>query len=88
MFSSVVSLCDTLTGGENAFYKLLSGHLSILIFVNAAEKVHDARLLVVHPTHVTLPPNIKVEIGEFFQLHRKWKARYEHLEKVQIAEKL
>lgn len=63
----------TLTGRQNAFYKLLSGHFAILIFVNAAEEVHDTRLFMVHPAHVALPPHIKVKVGKFLQLSRKYK---------------
>lgn len=62
----------TLTGRQNAFYKLLSGHFAILIFVNAAEEVHDTRLFMVHPAHVALPPHIKVKVGKFLQLSRKY----------------
>lgn len=54
-----------LTGRENALYELLSGHLAILILVNAAEKVHDTRLFMVHPAHVALSPYVKVEVGKF-----------------------
>lgn len=71
MLFSCVFVCVTLTGGENTLYKLLPGHLAILIFVNAAEEVHDARLFMVHPAHVALPPHIKVKVGKFLQLHRK-----------------
>lgn len=71
MLLSRESVCWTLTGGENALDKLLSGHLAILIFVNAAEEVHDTRLFMVHPAHVALPPHIKVEVGKFLQLHIK-----------------
>lgn len=60
----------TLTRGEDALYELLSGHLPILIFVNAAEEVHDTGLFMVHPAHVALPPHIKVKVGKFLQLHR------------------
>lgn len=60
----------TLTGGEDALYELLSGHLAILVFVNAPEEVHDTGLFVVHPAHVALPPHVKVEVGEFLYLHR------------------
>lgn len=63
-----LSVSETLTGGQNAFDELLPGHLSVLVFVNAAEEVHDARLLVVHPAHVTLPPHIEVKVGELLQL--------------------
>ena len=71
-------VCWTLTGGQDALYKLLSGHFAILILVDAAEEVHDTRLLVVHPAHVALPPHVKVEVGKFFQLHRNNKGGYEH----------
>lgn len=71
MWFSCDFVCWTLTGGENALYELLSGHLAILIFVDAAEEVHDTRLLMVHPAHVALPPHIKVKVGKFLQLHRK-----------------
>lgn len=57
-----------LTGGENALDELLAGHLSILVLVDAAEEVHDARLLVVHPAHVALPPHVEVKVGELLQL--------------------
>lgn len=86
--------CDfvfwTLTGRQNAFYKLLSGHFAILIFVNAAEEVHDTRLFMVHPAHVALPPHIKVKVGKFLQLSRKYKQSetwYEQPEKYNFAEK-
>lgn len=59
---------ETLTGGQNTLDELLPGHLSILVLVNAAEEVHDARLLVVHPAHVTLPPHVEVEVGKLLQL--------------------
>lgn len=59
---------EGLTGGQDAFDELLPGHLSVLVLVNAAEEVHDARLLVVHPAHVTLPPHVEVKVGELLQL--------------------
>lgn len=86
MLFSRVFVCWTLTGGENAFYELLSGHLAILIFVNATEEVHDTRLFMVHPAHVALPPHIEVEVGKFLQLSRKYKGCYEQPEKYKFAE--
>jgi len=74
-------VCFTLTGGENSLNELLSGHLAILIFVNAAEEVHDARLFVVHPAHVALPPHIKVKVGKLLQLN--WKKREWVMESLQ-----
>ena len=64
-------MCWTLTGGEDALYELLPRHFAVLIFVDAAEEVHDARLFMVHPAHVALPPHIKVKVGKFLQLQRK-----------------
>lgn len=61
-------LPETLTGGQNTLDELLPGHLSVLVLVDTAEEVHDARLLVVHPAHVTLPPHVEVEVGELLQL--------------------
>lgn len=60
-----------LTGGQDALDELLPGDFAILIFVNAPEEVHDARLFVVHPAHVALPPNVKVKVGKLFQLEKK-----------------
>lgn len=65
---SAPSGSEGLTGGQDAFDELLPGHLSVLVLVNAAEEVHDARLLMVHPAHVTLPPHVKVKVGELLQL--------------------
>lgn len=64
----VLGLPETLTGGQNTLDELLPGHLSVLVLVDTAEEVHDARLLVVHPAHVTLPPHVEVEVGELLQL--------------------
>lgn len=63
-----LSTSETLTGGQDAFDELLPGHLSVLVLVDAAEEVHDARLLVVHPAHITLPPHVEVKVGELLQL--------------------
>ena len=71
MLLSCVSVCWTLTGGQNPLYELLPGHLAILIFVDASEEVHDTRLFMVHPAHVALSPHIKVKVGKFLQLHGK-----------------
>lgn len=59
-----------LTWRKNAFNELLSGDLAILVLVDAAEEIHDSWLLVVHPPHITLPPDIKVEVGKLFQLKK------------------
>lgn len=64
-------VCGTLTGGEDALDELLTGHLPVLILVDAAEEIHDSGLFVVHPAHVALPPHVKVEVGKFFELHKK-----------------
>lgn len=61
---------QALTGGEDSFDELLPGHFAVLVLVDAAEEVHDAGLLVVHPAHVALPPHVEVEVGKFFQLQR------------------
>lgn len=65
------SCCHALTGREDPFDELLPGHFAVLVLVNAAEEVHDAGLFVVHPTHVALPPHVKVEVGKFFQLQKQ-----------------
>lgn len=59
---------STLTWCQDAVDELLSSDLSVLVLVNASEKVHDARLLVVHPAHVLFPPYVEVKVGEFFEL--------------------
>lgn len=69
----------TLTGGQDAFDELLPGHLPVLVLVNAAEEVHHARLLVVHPAHVTLPPHVEVKVGELLQLRIRMKVNMDVL---------
>lgn len=56
---------------QNAINELLPRDLSILIFVNASEEVHDARLLVIHPAHVLLSPYVKIKVGKLFELQRE-----------------
>lgn len=60
-----------LTGRQDPINELLPGDFPILVFVDSPEKVHDARLLVVHPAHVLFPPHVKVKVGKLFQLGEK-----------------
>lgn len=56
------------TRGQDAVDELLPCDLSILVFVDASEEIHDAGLLVVHPAHVLLPPHVKVKVGKLLEL--------------------
>lgn len=56
---------------QNAINKLLPRDLSILVFVNASEEVHNAGLLVIHPAHVLFSPYVKIKVGKLFELKRE-----------------
>ena len=62
-----------LTGSHNAVYELLSRHLPVMIPVLTSEEVHDARFVVVHPSHVPPPPLIKVKVLHLLRLQTERK---------------
>lgn len=70
-FNSMLIL--KLTWRKNSVDKFLSCNLSILIFIDPPKEIHHARLLMVHPSHVFFPPNIKIKVGKFSQLNKKQK---------------
>ena len=48
--------------------ELLPGDLPVLVLIDAPEEIHHAGLLVVHPAHVFLPPDIEIKVCKLLQL--------------------
>lgn len=71
IFMDFTNYCTLHTWSQDAIDKFLPSDFAILVFIDASEKVHDTRLLMIHPAHVLLPPHIKVEVGKFFQLQHE-----------------
>lgn len=62
---------QALTGSQDSVDELLPGDLPVLVLVDAPEEIHDPGFLVVHPAHVLLPPDVKIEVCKLLQLEGK-----------------
>lgn len=62
---------QTLTGSQDAVDEFLPGDFPVLVLVDAPEEIHDPGFLVVHPAHVFLPPDVKIEVCKLLQLQGK-----------------